>query len=394
MSNLPALLGGEPVFSPPLPMASPRLPQPETVLPSLEKMIRTGQLTKGSELQSFEEESARYVGVRHAVGVSSCTSGLMLCLQALHRRLTKKEKPKIAVPSFTFLASVTALIWAGFEPVFVEVDPGSMNICLEDLEKVLEGERVSGVMPVHCFGNPVRLEQAEEICQRAGVPLMFDAAHGFGSIHRGVHVGKGAWCQVFSLTPTKMVVAGEGGLICTDDDELASELRVGREYGNDGRYDTVFAGLNARLSEMHACLARASLGMLEDVVSHRNQVAKALRQALERVPGIGFQKITDDSRTTFKDFTIVIDPSEFGLNRDATAAALLAEGVPSRKYFAPPCHRHQAFETFSDRPLPQTDFLADRCLSLPLLELDTVEPLSGALHKIQLNSDQIAGVGG
>jgi dTDP-4-amino-4,6-dideoxygalactose transaminase len=394
MSNLPAVLGGEPTFNPSLPMASPRLPQPEIVLPVIERIIRSGQLTKGAELTGLEKEAAEYVGVEHAVGVSSCTSGLMLCLQALRRRLTAGSSYKVAVPSFTFLASVTSLVWAGFEPVFVEVDPLSMNVCLQDLERVLSENEICAVMPVHCFGNPVPLDRIENLCEKSGVPVMFDAAHGFGSIHKGKKVGKGAWCQVFSLTPTKMVVAGEGGIICTDDSELAHELRVGREYGNDGRYDTVFAGLNARLSEMHACLARASLAMLEDVVAHRNKVATAMQQALGRIPGLSFQEITEDSRTTYKDFTIVIDPDQFGLSRDAVATALLAEGVPTRKYFSPPCHRHQAFKAFSDRDLPQTQELSDRCLSLPLLEPETVEPLALAFNKLHQYSQQLTGVSG
>ena len=388
-SGSPALLGGEPSFSPPLPTAQPRLPSPEIVLPTIERIISTGQLTKGSELAAFEDESAAYVGVSNAIGVSSCTSGLMLCLQALRRRCPDLAKPKVAVPSFTFLASITALVWAGFEPVFVEVDPDSMNICLDDLEKVLQTEDVTAVLAVHCFGNPVPLAKIEALCESAGVRLMFDAAHGFGSIHRDRKVGGGGWCQVFSLTPTKMVVAGEGGVVCTDDDELAEELRVGREYGNDGSYDTVFSGLNARLSEMHSCLARASLAMLEEVVAHRNKVADALKEELSQIPGLGFQEITPDSRTTYKDFTVVVDPSKFGISRDRLAEALAAEGVPTRKYFSPACHQHHAFKAFSRRPLPRTEMLAERCLSLPLLELETVAPLASTMAKIQAHHREL-----
>jgi len=371
-------------------MARPRLPEPQAVLPTIEAMLLSGQLTKGPELNKLEEETASYVGVEHAVGVSSCTSGLMLCLQALKRRLPAVPRPRVAVPSFTFLASVTSLVWAGFEPVFVEVDPASMNLCLQDLERLLGRESIQAVLAVHCFGNPVPLARLEALCAGHGVPLLFDAAHGFGSIHQGRKVGQGGWCQVFSLTPTKMVVAGEGGLVCTDDEELAEELRVGREYGNDGSYNTVFSGLNARLSELHACLARASLGMLEDVVAHRNQVASALKDALSQIPGIGFQAITPDSRTTYKDFTIVIDPESFGLNRDQVESALAAEGVPIRKYFSPPCHLHQAFREFSERALPQTEKLAAGCLSLPLLELSTVEPLRQAIEKLHVHREQLA----
>jgi len=370
-------------------MAAPKLPDPESLLPTFAEIIRSGQLTKGEQLRRFEEESAQYLGVSHCVGVSSCTSGLMLVLQALKRRTGGSKKVKVAVPSFTFLASVTALAWAGFEPVFVDVDPQTMNLCLEDLERVLEADDIAGVLAVHCFGNPVPRDLIEPLCQKAGVPLLFDAAHGFGSIYQDRKVGQGGWCQVFSLPPTKMVVAGEGGVIATNDQALADELRIGREYGNDGRYDTVFPGLNARLSELHCCLARASLAMLDDVVAHRNEVAGSLRAALSEIPGLGFQQITPESRTTYKDFTVTFDPQAFGTTRDKAAAALLAEGIPSRKYFAPPCHRHQAFLQYDNRALANTETLASSCLSLPLLNEDSVAGLASALAKLQRFSGEI-----
>ena len=367
-------------------MASPRLPSPERILPAMEEIVRSGHLTKGPQLDLFEKETVDYVGVSHAVGVSSCTSGLMLCLQALSRRLSPDVPRRVAVPSFTFLASVTALKWAGFEPVFVDVDPRSMNLCLEDLKTVLRDERLAAVLPVHCFGNPLPVDELEGLCAEHQVRLIFDAAHGFGSIYRGRKVGRGGWCQVFSLTPTKMVVAGEGGMICTDDGELAEELRVGREYGNDGSYDTRFSGLNARLSELHCCLGRASLTMLEEVVTHRNEMAQSLREALSRIPGIGFQSITPQSRTTYKDFTIVIHPEKFGVDRDLLVRALQAEGIPTRTYFSPPCHLHRAFRQETQRKLPQTEWLARRCLSLPLLEKNTIEPIVAAFSKIHAHA--------
>lgn len=388
-TELPQVLGGAPVFPTPLPMASPRLPAPQRLLPHFEEILRSGALTKGRHLLEFEARARQYLEVPECLGVSSCTSGLMLVLQALKRRLPAAPVHRVAVPSFTFLASITAMCWAGFEPVFVEADPRTMLIDLEDLARVLEQQEIHGVMAVHCFGNPVAGAAIEGLCHTHGVRLMYDAAHGFGSIHRGEKVGRSGWCQVFSLTPTKMVVAGEGGVVATSDSELAEEIRIGREYGNDGSYDTLFPGLNARMSEFHASLATASLEMLEEVVAHRNSVACALQQAMNDIAGVSFQQITPESRTTYKDFTICIDAQEFGASRDSVAQALLAEGVPSRKYFAPACHRHRAFQQFDGRPLPQTDLLASRCLSIPLLEHHTVAPLAEAFRKIRAHAEEI-----
>lgn len=371
-------------------MARPRLPDPGGLLPRLQDILSTGHLTKGLELEAFERECAHYIGVRHCVGVSSCTSGLMLVFQALRReRAAGLPRPRIAVPSFTFMASVSAMIWAGFEPEFVDVDEASMNLCLEDLGEALKSEDVVAALGVHCFGNPVPTEKAEAVCAAAGVPMIYDAAHGFGSLYRGKPVGQGGWCQVYSLTPTKMVVAGEGGMVATDDDDLERFLRIAREYGNDGSYDSVVAGLNARLSEMHCALGRESLKMLEEVVAFRNQAACQTYGALKGIPGVSFQSITPESRTTYKDFTIVIDPEIFGCSRDAMAWALGIEGIPSRAYFWPPCHRHSAYRQFSRRALPRTERLATRCLSIPLLGGDTVPPIGEALAKIQLHARDV-----
>jgi dTDP-4-amino-4,6-dideoxygalactose transaminase len=372
-------------------MASPRLPSSQTLLPMFEQIVSSGQLTKGYHMKSFEQECAAYLGVKRCVAVSSCTSGLMLVFQALKRSEKVREvaRPRIAVPSFTFMASISAMVWAGFEPEFVDVDEASMNLCLDDLEQALRGEDLVAALGVHCFGNPVPAQRSEQVCAQAGVPLMFDAAHGFGSFEQGKPVGRSGWCQVYSLTPTKMVVAGEGGIVATDDEDLANQLEVAREYGNDGSYDSVVAGLNARLSELHCALGRESLKMLEEVVAFRNKAACQLHGALGSIPGLRFQQITPNSRTTYKDFTIVIEPEQFGCSRDALAWALAQEGVPSRAYFSPACHTHTAYRAFSRRPLPRTERLAANCLSIPLLGGETTAPLAEAVARIQQHATQV-----
>ena len=352
-------------------------------------MLSSGQLTKGAELEAFEKECAEYIGVKHCVAVSSCTSGLMLVMSALRRKHPGLQRPRIAVPSYTFMASVAAMVWAGFEPEFVEVDEESMNLCLEDLAEALQDKTVVAALGVHCFGNPVPTDAIEKVCAEARVPLMFDAAHGFGSRHEGKPVGQAGWCQVYSLTPTKMVVAGEGGVIATDDAELVREVKMAREYGNDGNYDSAVAGLNARLSEMHCAVGRESLKQLEDVMDGRGKAACRLQGALSAVPGLLFQKITPNSRTTYKDYTIVVDQEVFGCSRDAVAWALKLEGVPSRPYFDPPCHQHTAYRAFSRRPLPRTERLASRCLSIPLLDVETAEPLGETFARIQNHAAEV-----
>src|SRR5262249_16328935 len=129
-------------------------------------------------------------------------------------------------------------------------------------------------------------------------------------------VGPQGDAQIYSLSPTKLVVAGEGGIVATNSDELAQKIRQGREYGMGAAYDSVFAGINARMSEFHACLARHSLSMLDGHVRRRQEIVALFRRELGRLPGIGFQTVLPGNRSSYKDFSLTIDAEAFGLSRD------------------------------------------------------------------------------
>ena len=206
------------------------------------------------------------------------------------------------------------------------------------------------------------------VARESGIRLFFDAAHAFGSIHAGSRVGGFGDGEVFSLSPTKVVVAGEGGIIATDDDLLAERCRFGRDYANPGDYDCRFVGLNARMSEPHAAMALGSLEGLDDRLAQRNAMASAYRALLDGTPGISFPQVLPGDYSTFKDFTILVDEEAFGLSADDLARALAADGVDTRRYYSPPVHRMQAyrFTSGSDGNLPVTDRVAGQVLTLPL----------------------------
>lgn len=387
MTPLPAILGGQPAFENKIHIVQPVLPALNELTAGVTEMLDTGMVTKGKHLELFEHAIAQHLGVKHAIGVSSCTSGLMLTYRGLGL------SGDVIVPSFTFMATVGALVWCGLRPVFADVDAQTTNLDPAAAEAAIT-PRTTAIVAVHNFGNPADIAGLQAVADRHGLSLIFDAAHGFGALYQGRPVGSQGDAQIYSLSPTKLLIAAEGGIVATGDDRLADSIRKGREYGNDGNYDSEFAGLNARMPEFNALLGLKSLDALEAAAESRNDYAGMFQEALGRLPGIGFQTVCSGDRSSYKDFSITIDAAKFGLSRDELAQALAAENIDTRKYYDPPVHRHTAYSQYYDgRSLPNTEWLASHSLSFPIwskMDSDVLERICAAVERIHLNAPSIA----
>ena len=377
-----AVLGGAPEFAEPVALVRPTLPAGEAVLDRAAGMFASGQITNAEQVRSFEAELAGYLGVEHVVVVGTCTTGLMLVLRCLG--LTGD----VVVPSFTFMASGHAVLWNGLGVRFADSDHRTCTIDPASAAAVVHGS--SAVLATHTFGAPCDVEALE----RFGVPVVFDAAHALGSRYPdGTMVGTKGVAEVFSLSPTKPLSAGEGGVIATGDADLARELRVARDYGNPGDYNARFVGLNGRLPELSAALGRTALEAFPYWTERRRDLVKRYLAALEDVPGIGFQELPDGAVSVYKDFAIRID-AEYGLSRDAVARVLAAENVATRPYFDPPLHRQDAYRGIATATsLASTERLSRSMLTLPLyshMDPDTVDRIGELLQRIHADGDEVA----
>lgn len=385
-----------------VPFVRPDLPRYADVAEEMEASFSTASLTKGTNLRRFEEDVAAVVGTEHAVGVSSCTTGLMLVLRSLDairgcratggcvRPCAAPSRPagrvcdEVIVPSFIFLAAPTAIVWAGFRPVFVDVNPETFTVDPSAVEEALS-PRTAAILACHTFGSPCNVAALEAVGEPTGVPVVIDAAHGFGASAHGHHVGRGGLAQVFSLSPTKLVVAGEGGMVATSCDCLADLVRIAREYGNDGHYGCDRAGVNGRMPELSAIVGRASLARLPEVAARRRAAAQAYFEVLGDLPGIGFQRIPDGCVSSWKDFSISVDPHRSPVSRDEMMQGLADRGIDSRAYYSPACHRMAAFKQFVDpsRALAVTDRLADTLVALPMGAHVTPEVASEVAREVR-----------
>ena len=354
-----AVLGGEALFPDGVPLTRVVVPDRQLVRERLDGILDSGMLTAGPNVGELEERAADFLDVPHVVAVASCTTGLMLVMQAI------EATGPVVMPGFTFSATAHAAAWAGGQPVFADIDPESLTLDADDASARLTG--ASALMATHIYGTPCEVERIDKVAAAAGVPVVYDAAHALGSRRRDLPVGGFGVAEVFSMSPTKVAPAGEGGLVATRVADLAERIRLARNYGNPGDYDCLVIGLNARMSELHAAVGLASLAALPLRVQRRNELVQVFLEQIEGVPGVRIPTVDPLDVSTYKDLTLVIDEQLFGLGVPTLSAALAAEGVDTRRYFFPPVHRQQAYAHLGIPPaLPVTDVIAPRVLTLPL----------------------------
>jgi len=372
---------GSPSFAEPFPFMRPTVPDLGQVIADYQVAYGNGLLTNAALVARLESAVAERLRVKHCVAVSSCTSGLMMVLRALGL------EGEVILPSFTFFATGHAVLWNGLKPVFANCESDSWNVSPSDVEKKITSA-TSAIMGVHMYGNPCDVTALEAIAGRHGLKLIFDAAHGFGSAYRGAPIGSFGDAEVFSLSPTKLLVAGEGGLVTTNDRQLAAAVRAMRNYGDVGAYNPEWLGLNARMSEFNAALAWNGLSLVDAKVQRRNHIAGMYTEMLSSLPGIRFQKVHPADTNTYKDYSIHVTPEVFGMTRDALAQSLRAENIETKKYFYPPLHQQTLYSRFHEpgrNDLSQTEYVADGILSLPIYESlpdETVRGVAEALKRI------------
>lgn len=350
-----------------IPLIKPDLPRLDEIREPLEEILANGRITNfGKYMSQFEAETGAYLGSETAA-VSSGTAGLVFTLSALGIEPGRK----VILPSFTFMATAQAVLYAGGVPVFAEVDD-DLNLSVGDLERLLdENPDTAAVIAVHMYGLPARVHEIEHAVARASerrgrkISLIFDAAHAFGSAVDGKRIGCFGDAEVFSLSVTKVLVTVEGGLVSTRDPELTRKIRCMRNYGVLSNYDAHFPGLNGKMSEFHAIVGLHNLRRVDALLAARQERARSFREKLEAGTGFRATPCPPNVVHTFKDFTICVPGEPPDGRRDRLMQSLADRGVETRAYFYPPVHEQAFFRRFVTRPLPITECLSRRVLTLP-----------------------------
>ena len=352
-----------------IPFQRPELPPAEAIMAYFQRSVDAGYFANGGpcarELTTRIEERLHHRA--HCVLVSSATTGLMAALRAVCGAPTARRR-LVVCPSYTFTATAGAIAWAGFEPLFVDIEPDGYGLCPESLDAALRTRRgrVAGILACAPFGSAPTgaLRSAwREIADRHTVPLLIDSAPGFGAVDEdGLPLGAQGDTEVFSFHATKPFAIGEGGAVATPDPELAA--RIGRlvNFGIEpATHMSEEPGFNGKLSELHAATGLAALDGFDAVLEGRRALAGRVRQVAEAA---GLRHQRGAAGSTWQCFQ-TLAPNH--ATRERILAAAATAGVDARTMHDPPLHRHPAFAGAErGASLDTTDMIAARSISLPM----------------------------
>jgi Predicted pyridoxal phosphate-dependent enzyme apparently involved in regulation of cell wall biogenesis len=314
-----------------IPIASPIIEDDE--IQEVVKVLRSGFLAQGPKVEEFEKAFADYTNSRYAVATSSGTTALHVALLAAG---VGKGDEVITTP-FSFAATANAALYVGARPVFVDIDPQTYNINPEKIEDAITRD-TKAIVVVHLYGQPAEMDHINDIGEDNELIVIEDAAQAHGALYHGRKVGSLADIACFSFYPTKNITTGEGGMITTDDEDIAHLARMIRSHGEGARYEHVLLGYNFRMTDIAAAIGIVQLKKLEKFNNRRIKNAEYLTENLEVLDYIKTPYVMDDAKHVFHQYTVRVK------NREKWMEYLRGEGIGFGVYYPRPIYRQPLYK--------------------------------------------------
>jgi len=337
-------------------------------------VLQTNRLSIGPHIQGFEAAVAGCAGRKHGIAVNSGTSGLHLCVRALGI----SEGDEVITTPFSFVATTNCVLFERAKPVFVDVDPETYNLDPKLIEPAIT-ERTKGLLPVEIFGNMAHFAEYERIAKKHGLLMIEDCCEALGGYVDGRPAGGFGDCGVFGFYPNKQITTGEGGVIVTDDDQLAETCRAMR---NQGRADNSschrILGYNYRMAEMTAALGEVQMSRLDEILEKRRQAAEIYSEALADVEEVLLPKMAQPERAAWFVYVVQLGQDATRQQRQEIIEFMRNRGIGCATYFEPIHLQPYIAELMGTRTgdYPLTERLADRTICLPFFTNLTPEHVS------------------
>lgn len=344
-------------------VTSPLLPPLEEFMPYLEDIWQSKRLTNGGPYhQRLEAELSRYLGVEHISLFTNGTLALMTAMQAL--RITGE----VITTPYSFVATSHSLVWNGIKPVFVDVDPITCNLDPDKIEAAIT-PATTAIMPVHCYGIPCNMDKIQDIADKYGLKVIYDAAHAFGVKQDGTSILQHGDASILSFHATKVFNTFEGGAIICQNEKLKKRIDYLKNFGFADEVTVVAAGINGKMNEIQAAFGLLQLQYIDDACSKRQEIYENYLTNLSGLPGIRVGSVPEDTEWNYSYCPIFIDNDNYNLTRDNLYNRLKEYGVYARRYFYPlisefPMYKGEA--SASEENLKQAMSLSRQVLCLPV----------------------------
>lgn len=366
----------------------------EEEVAAVQEVVRSGWLTMGPKTIEFEKEFARYVGAQHAVAVSSCTAALHLALEAIGLQ----PGDEVLVPTTTFTATAEVVTYFKARPVFVEIDPRTMNFDPADAER-RRTPRTRAIVPVHFAGLPCDMAKIQLLAKRHNLHIIEDAAHALPARYGGTRIGGLSELTAFSFYATKTLSTGEGGMVTTNNEEYAERIRIMRLHGisrdawarytGEGSwyYEVLAAGYKYNMTDLQAALGLVQLSKCDALWAARCRIAERYTEAFQSVEGLEVPRICESRESAWHLYVLRLQPKRLRINRDTFVEKLKERGIGTSVHFIP-LHLQVYYQTaygYKRGDFPRAEREYQRCFSLPIyptMREEDVDRVIAAVTKI------------
>jgi perosamine synthetase len=319
------------------------------------EVMSSGKLAQGEKVDAFEKAFARYIGTKYAVAVGNGTIAIHLALLAHN---IKKGQEVLTTP-FTFIGSVTPILFCDATPVFADIDAKTFNIDPADIKKAIT-PKTKALIPVHLFGLSAEMDEIMEMANKKDIPVIEDACQAHGAVYNGKKVGSIGSCACYSFYPTKNMTTGEGGMITTNNEEIASKIKLLRDHGQKSRYEHVVIGYNYRMNDLSAAIGIEQLKKLEGFNEKRISNATRFTEGLKGVKQVMPPYVPKGMRHVYHQYTIRAK------KRDGLKDYLNNEGIRCGVYYPRLVTENAPIKPFATRPTPVAEKATKEVLALPV----------------------------
>jgi perosamine synthetase len=381
-----AINGGTPVSTEPISVVAVKLSEDD--VQAAVEVLRSGMLAMGRKCAEFEQRFAAKTDARHALTCANGTCALQIPYEVLIQ-----PGDEVLCPAWSYVATASMLAARGARIVFVDADPHTFQIDVHDARRKVT-DRTVAIAATHLYGCPVDIDAVEALAAEKSLSVIYDAAQAHMATYKGRGIGSFGDAVTYSFYPTKNMTTGEGGMITTNDDELAATMKLIRSHGESEKYTHVRVGYNYRMTDVAAAIGLSQLSRIDEATAARRRNAAILDRRLAEVDGLTPGRLTEGAQSAYHQYPIHIDPTRFVRPDDASRpdalraefiALLKAEGVLSAIHYPKSLTRQPMFEATVDEHPPVADRLAHELICVPIhqhLTVEQVERVGEALAKV------------